>query len=256
MTDLSIKFNNLPLDIIKLLNLYLSVRDIINFCKLCNKYYSITKDKTFLRHLANIHLTEHRDRLPSTNRILSEIFTVTDDIAAEKGYERVIYKKIHHNPRRLIIAVVENGYLDIIQYFTRTYKDFHCSHSMFMLLVTNDHLDIIKHILETGLVSEDVANHISDYLVVAASKGHLEMVREFVSCNSPRGREWSRADIHSGNDEALFMAVTNNRPEIVEYLVSQGANLHDWDEMLLKEARKSSRRIYNFLSQKIIEQDK
>jgi ankyrin repeat protein len=52
---------------------------------------------------------------------------------------------------------------------------------------------------------------------MAAESGHLEVVQYLVS---------QGADIHVNGDAALRLATLHGRLNVVQYLVSQGANVH------------------------------
>lgn len=89
--------------------------------------------------------------------------------------------------------------------------------NQFIQAVAKGNLNLVKELLPSQ--DSNTMQQINDFgLQVASTRGYLEMVQFFFE---------NGANIHSEKEEALKLAITMYRKEIIKYLLSVGATIPD-----------------------------
>ncbi len=207
------KFNNLPLELIRLLALYLDGCDIVNLCKLNKKLNNIIcKDDRFLISLGHQRLTEYDERLSENNKILEEIKSGDLYDASRKGYE----KKVEYLVSRGVDVDGGDGSAPDFTQFYRGLSQIggilHIKRSPLLAAAENNYFDIVEYLISRG-ANIRVNNNL--LLEHAAAKGNIRLIDYLLSHG---------IDIHVDDDIAVKSAAYAGNLNMVKYLVSRGAD--------------------------------
>ncbi len=202
------QFNQLPIDIIRLLAFYLDICDIIHLCRLNKRLTSaICHNDRFIQELGHLRLTREDKRLKKRDIFRHVYFmSIMNDIheAAHLGYleavKRIVnkLKKNNKNIDYLSYSFSQaaiSGFFDIMDYLISLGYD------------PRDHSYLIIHDLLINSPNYDV--QVLDYLV---SKG---------------------VDIHEDNDDHFMEAVRSNNLEVVKYFIQHGSDIHAFNDRAL-----------------------
>lgn len=111
-------------------------------------------------------------------------------------------------------GAASNGHLEVIKYLISQGYDIHIDNDNAIKTAAHDgHLDIVKYIIEKG-VSDKIKKNL---LLLAAYKGHIKIIKYLVEIG---------VDIRSNNNNALWTSGFHDRPEIIKYLLIEGANIN------------------------------
>lgn len=121
------------------------------------------------------------------------------------------------NDHRGLESASKYGHLEIVKYlFSKTGHHPFVKHS-FLLAVLYKHLEIVKYFVSQGVDIQLYAETIISY---ASTNGDLPMIKYFIS----QGLKM---------DEALIEAIKCGHFQLVQYLVQQGVDIHQHDELAL-----------------------
>ncbi len=191
-TEISSVFIKLPIDIFRLLGLYLDVCDISRLSGLNEKIdKSLCKNQKYLTTLAHMRLTDVDERLANKN-IWEELFDTNSlQSAAKKGYlEKIKYFLVkggdmHIEDNYLLRTASSRSYLDIIEYLVSLGSpqgrdgpraDIHINGDILIVVAANfGQLPTVKYFVDNGL---DVNAHASSALTSAVQGNYFDVSRK------------------------------------------------------------------------------
>jgi ankyrin repeat protein len=107
----------------------------------------------------------------------------------------------------------------------------------------NNHLDIVKYLIQQDADVESGNGYLS--ILFAARNGHLEMIKELLTCSNIDLNEEIR---ESTATDALWEAARNDHKNIVDFLISAGADIHEnWNYAILCGALNNKKDMVKYL---------
>lgn len=90
-----------------------------------------------------------------------------------------------------------------------------------LMAISNGHTKTVQLLLDNG--AGNIGNWPHDYLLLAACKGRTDIVRLLLQSIFPM----SLPDAKETVRDALYLAAHNNKPDVIQLFVDQGADIHD-----------------------------
>ncbi len=260
------KINYLPTDVLTILGEYLSICDIIRFCRINKKMNgSLCQNRLFLRNIGHMYLTERNERLPSITEILETIYYF-DNIsenskqygkklyhAARQGYEKVLEKLVNKYGSRSLINKQSTRSQALIDY-------------IYNLAIMNGYLDIIDYaismngILDMDLISSAVANGNIDVInhLIDKYPGDYELLRRVLNSAAWAGDKKLFDYILSLIPEDILLDLIDNSRTVtnaaqsgnlgmLEELVDLGANINANSDTLENAIRSKNLDVIEYL---------
>jgi Ankyrin repeats (3 copies) len=220
------KFKLLPVDILRLSGFYLSICQLVRFCRINSiTYNNLYTNHQFLRTIGLHRLTDHPERLPPPDKILKEIYLSTKLVISncEKGYDKPVFRALRFEsytlPPHVIMTFLyqsaKNGYLDIIKHLYENLPITNRGYfnNTLICAIQSDQLNIVDY-----LVSQGVEVSVNDHLALrtAIILGRLNIMKHLFGYPDKPG-------ILKNFNMKLFLStsmVSVNDPEMIKYLQS------------------------------------
>ena len=128
---------------------------------------------------------------------------------------------VNYKRGRPLINASRNGHLDIVKFLISKGADLHgCFEEPLIEACSNGHLDIVKFLVFKGANIEN--SLFLDFNKCTKSFGYLDMVSFVISIGD--------RSIDNPNNGALKHAVDAGHLEIIKFLITQGGDIHEFDD--------------------------
>ena len=197
---LLVDWNQIPLDIITSIALYLSPHEMLDFCihnDSFNRRVCENQDAIIWKLLYQRDISENVPR----DHIASRYLDIMDEIFSLTPNQRLFYGARY-------------GYNEIVTFFHKYGADIHALNDEALLSAAlNGHTETVKLLLDRGA---DIHAFNDNALHWAAQNGHTETVKLLLD---------QGARIHANHDYALHAAAYNGHPDTVKVLLDKAATI-------------------------------